>query len=75
MGHRYGEECGLTGGIFMGQITKDPLMSSVLNVMFTKSGELRSRDSGGGAGCHVDVHQHHVSAREGAEVAWAVRSS
>ena len=29
VGHRYGEACGLTGGMFMGQITKDPLMSSV----------------------------------------------
>ena len=43
-----------------------------LNVMFTESGELRSRHSGGVAGGEVDVHQHHVPEREGAEAACIV---
>ena len=29
VGHRYGEECGLTGEMFMGKITKNPLMRSI----------------------------------------------
>ena len=40
--------------------------------MFTDSGELRSRHSGGVAGGEVDVHQHHVPEREGAEAACIV---
>ena len=29
LGIRFDEECGLTGEVFMGKITKDPLMSPI----------------------------------------------
>ena len=51
---------------------KGPPDELCLNVMSTDSGELRRRHSGGVAGGEVDVHQHHVPAREGAEAACIV---
>ena len=70
LGIRFDEECGLTGEMFMGKITKDSLMSPSKMLYLPSQGSSGVViTNGGGAGCRVDVHQHHAPAREGAEAA------